>query len=874
MNRNRGCRIICSIMGAVLLSGTMQTFAAEYEVTQNSDYSVKSYAPLDIYDKAASYLDMMQLLPDAQMDENITKGHAVNAIIKSRGCEELAMQYPDTYSYDEKMAAAAHTMGILSGSTPAEWELESEVTLEQCAKMLVAALGYGSIITDPNAYPQPYVAKANDLKILRYGVNGSDGKVSTGDFIAMLYQTMQCELVEISSLSGNKPSYDFGSGCLLEELYLDSKGWVKSEGIVRADYYSSVIGGEKCDYSRILIDEEYYDCESEACKGLVGFSVQYVYTDPDKTGMMQVMGIIPDSNNTVYTLRRSKDTEYKNGVLTYYKNGSNKEKINFSENVVYVYNNCLYSPYTIEDIDLTEVNLRLIDNDDDKECDIVFMSQSESMIINFVRDEKIYIKSGNLYSKKIIDLSETDDMTLIMHDLDGNMITLDDINEGSAISVTASHDLSYMEIIILGDEFEGTVSGYNIDEETITIDGVVYASKIDINALDIGKTYKFRVNENNEIFYVGSLVSDCTYIINKYWDETEENTIIKVYDSINGVQKFNFAQRVNIDGMSYKRGRDAYNALTIKTLANFTFNSEGEVKKIEYLEQYGESALRQYRIHAQGFNDVNEGLSTPFRFDENTVFFYVPQSGATDDFGIYVPLKNEDDYITQGFEYDEDTGCVRAVVVTVDTDKRTDNYLTHNSDVGIVKSVKVCMAPDEQAAYEIAVYHEGEEFTYYSDHYDDVFNVCAKLKRGDVIRFISNYNNEIVRISKIISLSEAEESFIDGRDSVDEQMYGQVITLSKNVMTNFEEYLCHEMTVSASGGYNDLVSMRLFADLDNPYDSKCEFSDYYCYDKRTNEVTPASIEDIISYEEAGDGATKVFVQRSKSEVQFVVIVEE
>lgn len=362
--------------------------------------------------------------------------------------------------------------------------------------------------------------------------------------------------------------------------------------------------------------------------------------------------------------------------------------------------------------------------------------------------------------------------------------------------------------------------------------------------------------------------------MSKYWDTEQEKSIVRIYDSVSGIQKLYLADKATIDGISYKNEKKAHDALQVKTLGNVTLDSDGAVKRVEYLEPYGESALRQYRIHAQGFNDVNEGESTPFRFDESTTFFYVPQSGDSNDFGIYVPLKNEDDYITQGFEYNQDTGCVRAVVVTVDTDKRTDNYLTHNSDIGIVKSVMGCITPDDQVGYEITGYHEGEEFTYYSEQYDDVFNVCANLKSGDVIRYIANYNDEIVRISKIASLSELEESYIDGRDSVDEQMYGQVITLNKNVLTNFEKYLCHEMTLSATEGYNDLVSMRFFADLDNPYDSKCEFSDYYCYNKRTKEVTPASIEDIISYEEAGEGATRVFVQRSKSEVQFIVIVEE
>ncbi len=867
-------RSISCILSVVLLTTVIHPFNTVNALAENAEYSFESYENENMYDKAVKYMKVMQLFPEAEETENITKGQAVNCIIKSVGLEKVAASYSDEYTYDEKMAAVAHDIGILSGTTPQEWELDSEINLEQCAKMLVVALGYGSFVTDSNPYPDWYLSRASTLQITKYGVSGQNGKVTVRDFMLMLYQAMKCDIVEISSLSNNRPSYDISNGYLLENHYLDSMSWIKSEGIVQADYYSSTIGKENCDYSKIMIDEKYYTCDSDACKGMTGFSVEFVYTDPDKTEEMKIVGMYPGKNNTVYGFHRNKDMEYKNGVLTYYNENNRKKDIELSDDVVYVYNNRLYTPYTLSDIDFNDTTLRLVDNNGDEEYDVVFITESESMVINDVRDEKIYIKTGELYSKKMIDLSDTDEMTLCMHDLDGNVITLEDIKANCAISVIASLDLSYMEIILLGEEFEGKVNGYSSEDETITIDGNVYGAKIDVNVVNIGNTYKFRVNENNDIFYVDSVISDCTYIVKKYWDEEQELAIIRIYDNINGIQSLELADKANVDGTSYKNQKDAYDAIRIKTLANITGDNDGMVKKIEYLEPYGESALRQYRIHAQGFNDVNEAESTPFRFDESTTFFYVPESGDANDFGINVPLKNEDDYVTQGFEYNEDTGCVRAVVVTVDTDKRADNYLTHNSDVGIVKSIRACITPDDQTGYEIVGYHEGEEFTYYSEQYDDVFNVCDTLKKGDVIRYISNYNNEIVRISKIVSLSEVDESFIDGRDSVDEQMYGQVITLNKNVLTNFEKYLCHEMTVSATEGYNDLVPMRLFADIDNPYDSNCEFADYYCYNKKTKEVTPASIEDIISYEDAGDGATKVFVQRSKSEVQFVVIVEE
>ena len=82
------------------------------------------------------------------------------------------------------------------------------------------------------------------------------------------------------------------------------------------------------------------------------------------------------------------------------------------------------------------------------------------------------------------------------------------------------------------------------------------------------------------------------------------------------------------------------------------------------------------------------------------------------------------------------------------------------------------------------------------------------------------------------------------------------------------------MNVSMTSSYNDVTFMRFPGVLTNPYDTKYQFSNYYTYNKRTKEVSVASIDDIITCEMAGDAASKVFVQRSKSDVQCIVIVKE
>ena len=67
--------------------------------------------------------------------------------------------------------------------------------------------------------------------------------------------------------------------------------------------------------------------------------------------------------------------------------------------------------------------------------------------------------------------------------------------------------------------------------------------------------------------------------------------------------------------------------------------------------------------------------------------------------------------------------------------------------------------------------------------------------------------------------------------------------------------------------------MEFFAHVENTVDPESQFADYYVYDKRAKEVSVASVDDIITYEMAGDGASWIFVQKSYNDVKCIVIVK-
>ena len=872
-----GFRVMSIIIVLSLVLSTLCTFVLAEDKLQG-DAVISDYNASSDYEYAVSYLQMLGILSDIDANAYITRGQAVSAIIRALGHEDVALLSGSMYTYDEKMALFAHGCGILAGNTPAEWILDNPATGAQLAKMLVVALGYGAVITSPDAFPNEYLAYASKLGLTKGTVSFGSETVTCGDFAIMLTNAMKAQILELVGVYSDDAMYEVVKGKTLESVYLKAKNLSIATGVVESDYYTSTISGAKCEYSQIRINGTTYVCESEKLKDFVGYDVEFAYYNSTRESDRKIVGIRLNADTKVYKFNCGNDVSYSNGALYYEGKNQKEEKLYISPDAVFVINNLPLSSYNAANIDYSQYSLKLIDNNDDKKCDFVFLTKSESMIVNYIKDDIIYFSYGTLNSKNVIDLSkrdETNDVLLVV-DVKGAPLNISDIKPDSSISVIASDDFSYIEIILLPDIQSGKFEEYNSLDNTIVVDGKLYGLK-KLNAeFTLGNTYMIRVNENNEIFYIENIVSGCSYIVDKTGtSQGLSNGIkIKIFDNENGLRVFDIADKLTVDGTSYSGDQNILDSITTGTLAYVALNGNGEVKKIEYLNKYGETAKRLYRHQASGFNDVKLNESIPFRFNEDTIFFYIPKSGNDADFGFSLPLKNKDEYTTAAYELNDETGFVKAIVIEVDNDMRTDNYITYSSDVGIITSVKQVVDDDGQGVYKIEGFHDGKEFAYTSGHYADVFSVCATLKSGDVVRYIANYNNEIVRIQKTVSLEDTTEFFHDGKDTTDERFFGQVVTLSKNVLTNYSEYLCHEMNVSTNLSYNNLAYMRFWADLVNPYDSQSQFSNYYAYNIRTKEVSVASIDDIITYEMAGDSASKVFVQRSKSDVQCIVIVKE
>ncbi|MBE7051111.1 MAG: hypothetical protein E7395_00880 [Ruminococcaceae bacterium] len=373
------CKTIALLLTFALL------FTTSFQALANPSYLHTNYADVQTSSIAASYLDMMGIIDECDKSAPVTRGYAVSTIVRAMGLEKVAQSGNSIYTDEEKMAAVAHRVGILSGSTPSQWSLESPVTYEQLCKMFVVALGYGNIITGDNAFPALYVSQASKLGINRYltVVNSSD--VNFNDFCLMMYQAMQATVLEIVGVYNDNLTYSKSEDRTLESVFLDTHNLSKKVGIVDGDYYASSNAACICTLSQICIDGIYYSCDSAECKDLVGMCVEFVYNNSTALNSRKIVGIRAYEDNRVFTFNRNSDVEYENGKLLYYESDHAQKSIRLSDGLILIYNNQLCSSYSFDEFNLSASHLKLVDNNNDNIYDVMFVTESESVIVSHVR---------------------------------------------------------------------------------------------------------------------------------------------------------------------------------------------------------------------------------------------------------------------------------------------------------------------------------------------------------------------------------------------------------------------------------------------------------------------------------------------------------
>ena len=840
-----------------------------------SGMEVVNYSQVTDGQKSVDYLALLGIIDEDEVDGfmsdgKITKGEAAYLIVKSLGIDFSLMtsfnvsfvDFDPNGKYSNAVAAAI-SLGILSGNPDGTLGAEEEITVSQAAKMLVTALGHGPRAEYRGGYPTGYVLIAADLKILKNTPSDAlDGRIEKKTFGQMLYNSLNVSIMQPEKISDNGTTYSTKE--TMRESYLDANELIISEGTLEID-----------DKQTTFIDNVRVNTNNTKIENYIGYSVEYVAELKEGAVIPLILRFRISEDTVVRILSRENYAKYEGDRITFDDIATGKPRfLKLSTNVVFIYNNRRVTAFAPSLLDFKN-GVRVIDHNDDGNADSIIWTKSQSFIVDRVNitNKTLYLLNASYRNNPSVSFEEIDDRLMVVRTLDGEEIDWRDIQPKDAISIIESEDGLYFEVILLENPILGVITSMTSDDKTgdwVEINGDTYGVSAELTDLSVNTEGKFYINEYGEIFKYEKSLYSYVYLIDKDNGSSkplEGEYKIRIYDNYKGIQIYNLANRVTVISSSIDASMPkeiAYSYINSGVVVSLELNNNNEVRQIIEASVYGELGERQYRKYANAFNDQSGRDLTPFRFDENTVFFVVPKNNNIEDFGAVPTYKDDQRLETQAYDFDKETETVKALVVISDTDGLVNDTLGPDSDVGIVTKVGQITDKDNQVTYFVEGFSEGKEFRYNAGHYQRVFDVVGRLREGDVIQFNISFSDEIVNIKRIIQLRNQNDYIYENPGTNDERYFGPVMMLTKNAITNNLKYLFHQLHISKDMSFDTMTRMDIYAYIENKENDNYKFSDYYIYDRGLNKISLASIDDIIPYSRSTTNPSTVFIYRNIS----------
>ncbi len=852
--------IMMLISFALILVCTVTAFSASAD-TYKSDNAVGLLTAIKVLDEGYNPEKVTAHTRAEFVGMSVRLMNSTYAVDASLPFKDVAVN--DKY-YNE--IAVAYSKGLISGTD--EFRPDDRITLQEATKILVTMIGHNDIANRSGGYPIGYMNEAK-LSGIYDGVNINSEFISGNIAVRLLYNTLFTEVYRPEIYSDNDVSYVKDTNI---DLLYESFGIRAEVGILNATEHTSLIGAGTGEKSIISIDDKMYNYEGDAEK-LLGYRAAYFYkVDESKLGASVVYICAPtaynseiaiDDYNIIPVSRTEVKYENKSGKVITHKIDSYAD---------FIYNGAAYTEWDFDDVSTSNGNIRLVDNDNDGDTDVIFVNE----YVDYAVEQ--YVKNANTialqFNMPAIDLEDDNYISRILYN--DTVIEAADLRNWDILSVAESHPLngkSLRTINVSRKSFSGQISQKGKD--TVSVNDVEY------RYVEYPKQFKATLSLNGKFF--------CN-ILDKIvaYDGLDQY----MYGYVRGKDKTDdvFSPQVKIMLMNRSGNREIY---TINKKARIDGESIGSLSPDEILAKIKVDEVVRYRLNANmevSYIDIafdidngeppankeneNNSLSKDkkrmkqndddkgdqFRTDSyeladtalilsSTEVFFVPEDSSSET-DYYVGTCEDilqAKYFYDAYDLDE-TMIAGAVVIKTQSGQRKP---ADSSNMAIVTSVGRTLNSNGEIAVALNIYQSGLEIEDFWISVDDTA-LYSSLEIGDVIQYKESINDvgRIVSLRTLISAEKLKNEIFEVAESVGSNssqlstVYGTVKAVSQNAIV--------------------LNSVKNGRDVSLPGYLKNGVV-FYIYDAKSNTVELGSVLDIL----VGDN---VFVRENYTAIQEGVIV--
>lgn len=797
-------RAICFAMSFVFLAGSV-AFAETDGYAETDSFLFEKLNSLGIWNTDI-----------ADTAEAVTRGQFAVLAAQLLGMEPQTLHsaphavFDDVADSDKAYAAVSFLAdkGVVGGDGGIFCP-ERAITYNEAVKILVCALGYEAPAIAKGGYPGGYVSTAIRYRLIQNSFAGGDSYLSAHDCADMLEYAAEAKIME--PVYGNGGDYVVSDYDALHTYHnIDI-----AEGMLYAAGDVSLVAGD-ADYSNaLLVDGKRIAADDDAYGKYVGFYVSVYYYAETPFADERVLFVDPHADeNDVFTIDGDDITGYKNGSVTYEENGSVRTKrLTDSVATRVLFNN---SPSELTESDVINADkIIVIDNRrGDKVVKVesydtyvtdVFEHNNDMLIDRFADGAKVHLgnDSGAARVRIVNHLGVPSDFYAI--------------KKNTVVRIAKSKDDRFCSVILTDVKKSGVISEVDLDARTVVIDGVSYTAArksfaaTQLSDVKVGAKYTAYFDDLFRIVaFERDLKTDEKY---GYLTDAscgngiDEKLRLKLYTQNDRFEKFDAAERITVDGESYKNGSDVLSLLRDENggikpqLVRYRLDDGG---KMCYLDTaatgakergngtyYGNPTLTKFEPFAGGRfigDPVMFGAET-YNSDDNkqynvrmvakTPVFCVPPFNATraelddEDNYCYTNIRVFENYKTykenasKGIRveaYDLNSNWTAAIIV-YHTPSTTVEHITDSTPITVVEKIVRKLDKDGNEYAYLERFQSGnfisvpirkgfENLT--KEYYADGGTVKSTVRFGDVIRFSLDSRGRIDDYEKVFSLTDED----------------------------------------------------------------------------------------------------------------------
>lgn len=724
-------------------------------------------------------------------DTPVKRSEMAKIICRIFKLEEKAQDTPmfkDVRDSDRACVETAVVNGYMNGHGDGTFGADDYITANQIIKTFVCIINAGSIAEQLGGYPMGYLNIGKRLGIVSNMSSAGEDYVKRIDVANIIYNTLHADILQLSEISSDGVGvFDVTKGetFLTETLNIYTDSGIITENGVTGLNQPGGVGDNK-----IKVGKNTYSDPQGFADDCLGYSVTVYYSKPDEA-MGEIIYVEEGYDNKVITMDSEDVISADNSKITYYENEKEKT-VNISATADMIYNG---SAVEFDENLLTDLinnkngSIKVINNNNDGEYDIVYITKYETEIIDKIRisDERISLKYGGT----LIDLK---DMTYRIFK-NGVKATLEDLQSGDVILVAKSKTTGsdgYVLINAADTSAMGKVEVMRTDsaegKEYVKISGTEYEISLyckelqasgKIPSLKIGDSGNFYTDANGKItaYSVNETNSGVGYLIKSGMENGifSAEISVKMYTETGEIQVFTADEKIKVDDVK----KDVSDIVANSTLKD-KFNTaqlvkysaeDGVLKEIDFAEdQY---SANDFSKAAEGTFNCSTAtvLDDKYCVSNDTKVFVVPNP-ITDDkgyFGIYNGSYFVRDVNYTGVLYDlSSTNMVSYAVIKIGIN---DSNLKYNSPLLLVDSVLDTMNAEGDRVKAVEGWDEnGKKVTY--NFADGKESYASEIQKSDVIHYRLNFANEICEMS--VKKNSATKYNLSVLASTTKTVYGEV----------------------------------------------------------------------------------------------------